>query len=38
MQEGVGEVVWIESEIEEVLGNLVSLKKCLEGRWDVSSN
>ena len=36
----MGEAVWIESKTEEVLSNLVSLKKCLMGGGggDVSSN
>ena len=33
----LGDVVWIESETEEVLSNLVSLKKCHVGRWDGST-
>ena len=32
----MGEAVWIESKIEKVMSNLVFLKKCLVGRWDVS--
>ncbi|RVX19710.1 hypothetical protein CK203_005039 [Vitis vinifera] len=37
-QEGDGEVVWIESETKEVFNNLVSLKKCLVGRWEAPSS
>ena len=34
----MGEVVWIESETKEVFNNLVSLKKCLVGRWEAPSS
>ena len=34
----VGKTVWIDSDTEEVLRNLGSLKKCLEGRGDALSS